>query len=185
MMSPDPFEELARDPALRWADERYRAELRAEAEEYERLAARDLLRGRNLQDAARELCHRGDVAALVLDSRTLVGEIVYAAGDLARVRTLNGDIDVNLRGVTALRVVERARHGGHACVGGPSSFNARLYEHEAAGDRVELSTRLPTGEVIGRIHAVAMDHVVLTDDDGQVWYVPFSSIDCVAERPCS
>lgn len=183
MGSPDPFEELARDPVLRWADERYREELRAEAEEYERLAARDLLRGRNLQDAARELCHRGDVAALVMDSRTLVGEIVYAAGDLARVRTLNGDIDVNLRGVTALRVVERARSGGRSSGPGPTSFTARLFEHEASGERVEVSTRLPTGEVVGRIYAVAIDHIVLTDDDGQLWYVPFSAIDCIAESP--
>ncbi|HWH33635.1 MAG TPA: hypothetical protein VNU01_13275 [Egibacteraceae bacterium] len=183
MMNSDPFEELARDPGLRWADERYRAELRAEAEEYERLAAKDLLRGRNLQDVVRELCHRGDIAALVLDSRTLVGEIVYAAGDLARVRTLNGDIDVNLRGVTALRVVERSLAGGRSCLRGPTSFTARLFEHESAGDRVELSTRMPTGEVIGRIHAVAIDHVVVTDDDGQFWYVPLSAIDCVADCP--
>lgn len=179
----DPFEELSRDPELRWAGERYRAELRAEAEEYERLAARDLLRGRNLQDAARELCHRGDVAALVMDSRTLVGEVVHAGGDLIRVRTLNGDIDVSLRAVTALRVVERSPHGGQPSGQGPTSFTALLFEHEAAGNRVELSTRLPTGDVAGRIHAVAIDHVVLIDDDGQVWYLPFSAIDCVAESP--
>lgn len=183
MANPDPFEELARDPGLRWADEHYRAELRAEAEEYERIAARDLLRGRNLQDAARELCHRGDVAAVVLDSRTLVGEIVHAGSDLVRVRTLNGDIDVNLRAVTAMRVVERSSHGGQPCLSGPTSFTARLFEHEAAGNRVELSTWLPTGEVIGRIRAVAIDHVVLIDDDGQLWYLPLAAIDCVAESP--
>lgn len=183
MANPDPFEELARDPALRWADERYRADLRAEAQEYERLAAKDLLRGRNLQDVARELCHRGDVAALVLDSRTLVGEIVHAAGDLARLRTLNGDVDVNLRAVSALRVVERSPAGGHSSGTGPTSFTARLFEHEAAGDRVELSTRLPTGEVVGRIQAVAIDHVVLSDDDGQCWYLPLAAIDTIAECP--
>lgn len=182
MANSDPFEELARDPQLRWADERYRAELRAEAEEYERLAAKDLLRGRTLQDAARDLSQRGDVVALVMDSRTLVGEIVFASSDLARLRTLNGDIDVNLNAVSVMRVVERVPHGG-VVSNGPTSFTARLYEHEASGDRLELYTRLPTGEVVGRIHAVAIDHVVVIDDDAVRWYVPMRAIDSVAEHP--
>lgn len=179
MTQPDPFEELARDPRLRWADERYRAELRAEAEEYERLALKDLLRGRTLQEAVVDLCHRGDIAALVLDSRTLVGEVLHAAADLVRLRTATTDIDVNLRGVSAVRIVEQMRSGGRACLAGPVSFAARLFELEASGERVELSTRMPTGEVLGRISAVAVDHLVLRDDDGMVWFVPLHTIDCV------
>lgn len=179
MAEPDPFEELARDPALRWADEHYRAEIRAEAEEYERLAAKDLLRGRRLQDTIRELCHRGDVVAVVLDSRTLVGEVVHAAGDLARLTTPQGEIDVNVKSVCALRIVERSHGGGRSVPAGPTSFTAMLIEHEAAGRRVEVATRLPTGAVTGRIHAVAVDHVVLVDDDGVVWHLPLGAIDCV------
>jgi hypothetical protein len=184
MTQPDPFEELAKDARLRWADERYRAELRAEAEEYERLAVKDLLRGRTLQEAVVDLCHRGDIAALVLDSRTLVGEIVHAATDLARVRTIKSDVDVCLRGVSAVRIVEQMRCGGRSCHSGPASFTARLFELEASGERIEMATRMPTAEVIGRISAVAIDHVVLRDDDGMVWFVPLHTIDCITVAEC-
>lgn len=183
MTQPDPFEELAKDPTLRWANERYRAELRAEAQEYEQLAVKDLLRGRTLQEAVVDLCHRGDIVALVLDSRTLVGEILHAAGDLARVRTIKCDVDVSLRAVSALRIVEQMRSGGRSCLHGPTSFTARLFELEASGERIELSTRMPTAEVMGRISAVAIDHIVLRDDDGMVWFVPLHTIDCVTVAP--
>lgn len=177
----------ARDPDLRQAGDRYEAELRAEAAEYELLAAKDRLRGRDLADVAGELVARGDVVTISLSSRSFTGEVVHAAGDLACLATAGGEVDVHLGAPLAISVVERVHAGGRSRAGGPGSFAARLAEHEAAGSRVELGARLSAGaqpagwERIARVEAVARDHVVVTVD-GQPSFVALAAVDYVRLR---
>ena len=181
-MHSDPFEEWGADPDFERLGWHLRAELRAEAEEYERLAAVDALRGRRLGDVALELLHRGDVVAVDLAGRSFTGAVVYTAGDLLCVRGAGSVVDVNLEAPLSLRVVERVRRGGAGRSGGPPGFKARLFEHEAGGGTVTLGTRLVVGELSGRIDAVAVDHVLLLDADGAPWHVALTAVDFV-RRP--
>lgn len=178
-----PFSAWARDPELSAAGSRYRAELRAEAAAYEQLAAKDRLRTRSLADVAAEARARGDIVAVAVPGRSFTGALVYAAGDLACLRTAAGDdVDVHLAGVVALRVVRAVRAGGHARGPGPHGFAARLGEHEAAGTLLEIGTRVPEGGLVGRIEAVSVDHVVVSGPDDARWFVARGAIDYVLPR---
>jgi hypothetical protein len=150
-------------------------ELRAEAEEYEALAAKDLLRRRDLGAVARELLHRGDRVAVTSGGRTFTGVVVHAAGDLACLETAGGVVDVRLGGPVAIRVVEVVRTGGLPSGRGAGSFVARLHEHEAAGVTVELGCAALDSEPRGRLAAVASDHVVLDAESGRS-YVALAAI---------
>lgn len=178
-----PFAEWSRDPDLAAAGAAYRAELRAEAAEYEAVAARDRLRDRTLADAAGELLVRGDLVAVAVPGRSFTGTLTHVAGDLACLRTPAGeDVDVCLSGIVALRVVEAVPAGGCSRGPGPSSFIARLAEHEAAGGVVEIGTRAHADGVVGRIEAVGIDHLVVTDADGSRWFVATRGVDYVVPR---
>jgi hypothetical protein len=181
-MHSDPFEEWGADPDFERLGWHLRAELRAEAEEYERLAAVDALRGRRLGDVALELLHRGDVVAVDLAGRSFTGAVVYTAGDLLCVRGAGSVVDVNLEAPLSLRVVERVRRGGAGRSGGPPGFKARLFEHEAAGTLVEIGCRLPVADLSGRIRAVAVDHLVVDQAGGDRRYVALRAIDYVVAR---
>lgn len=181
--APDPLAALASDPDVAAAGARYRAELRAEAAAYEELAARDRLRERTLADVACEALARGDIVAVTVPGRTFTGEVLHAAGDLACLRTRGGEeVDVALGGAVAIRVVEAVRAGGHRPGASPTTFAARLAEHEAAGCLVEIGARAPEAGVIGRIEAVAPDHVVVALPDGGRWFVARAAIDYVLPR---
>lgn len=179
----DPLADLRRDPDLARTGAYVRAELRAEAEEYEALAAKDLARSRTLRDLALSWCHRGDTVEAVTACGRFVGHVVYAAGDLASMATATEAVDLSLRAPLALRVVERARSGGQGTGRGAASFKARLAEHEASGVPLVLGTRIPPGDLHGVLAAVAVDHVVL-DDRGTVHHVALAAID-LARRPRS
>jgi hypothetical protein len=171
------FEALGRE--LR---QRLGPDLRAEAEEDERLAAQAARRRRRLVDVGRDLMARGDRVAVVLPGRRLTGVVVHAAGDLLTVRTAGGEVDVHLAGPVQLRVEDRAAGGGSATSDGPTSFKARLLELELAGQPVELGAA-PAGEQIGTIRAVAVDHLVWQDRDGGEWFLPLATISHVLRRP--
>jgi len=178
----DPFEALRADADLVRAEQAWRDELRAEAEEYEALAARDLARSRSLVDVAIALCHRGDVVEVSLAGATFRGEVTYAAGDLACLSTAAGEVDVRLGAPLLLRVVQRTRRGGRPLGRGPSSFTARLAEYEATGERL-LVGLLPTGaELDGRVAAVAVDHVLLDTAHGDAVHVAATAVGWV-RRP--
>lgn len=179
----EPFAGWARDPDLAAAGAAYRAERRAEAAAYEELAARDRLRGRDLADVAAEALARGDVVAVAVAGRTFTGTVTYAAGDLACVRTTVGDdVDVRLGGVVAVRVVQPVRSGGRSRAPGPAGFAARLGEHEAAGTLLEIGAAVPEAGLVGRIQAVAVDHVVVADREGGEWFVARGALDYVLPR---
>lgn len=175
--------ELGADAQLHGAFERLLGEHRAEAEAYERLAARDLLRDRSLAAVAAELCHRGDRVAVRLRTRTITGEVIHAAGDLLSVRTPAGAVDVWLGAPLAVQVLERAPRGGRPAGGAVRSFAARLAELEAAEAPVLLGVRVADGELAGRIEAVAFDHLVLVDPDALAWYVALTAIEWAAPAP--
>lgn len=140
------------------------AELRADAEETERLVALAARRRRTLGDVAAALLARGDVVQLDVPGRRFTGPIVHAGADLARVRTRGGPVDVNLRAAVNLQVVERMATGGTARTDGPPSFRSRLSELELGGDTVEVGDG--RDGIVGRITIVAVDHVVVVDRDG-------------------
>lgn len=181
------LDEWARDPDLRRAGQRYEAELRAEAAEYEQLAAKDRLRDRDLADVAAELLARGDLVTITLVTRSFTGEVAHVGKDLVVLRTTAGDVDVHLHGRSAFTVVEPARVGGHGSSWGARSFAARLAEHEMAGQPVELGARLALGTqpagwvVVARIEAVARDHAVLVAE-GTRTFVALAALEYVRPR---
>lgn len=152
------------------------AELRAEAEEAERLAALAARRRRSLADVGNDLHARGDTVAVEVPGCRFTGAIVHVATDHLQLRTVGGVVDVALRGPVTLTVVERARTGGADRHDGASSFRSRLLELELAGDAVELGDAVSGGTVGGRLSAVAVDHVVVVDPDGTERYVSLSGI---------
>jgi hypothetical protein len=162
------------DPQRELADE-----LRAEAEEDERLAALDRMRRRGLAEVALELLHRGDTVAVTAAGRTFTGPVVYAARDLVTVQTAAGPVDVQL-GVAVLRVVERSRSGGLERGRGAPSFTARLHEHQAAGGPVVVGVTGLADDLVCRLTAVATDHVVLDPAGGLPWYVPLAEVAYIA-----
>lgn len=168
----------AGDPELVAAGAAFRAELRADAAEWEQLAATDWLRRRSLADAARELLARGDRVAVRVAGRVAHGEVVHVGDDLACVDTPGGVVDVHLDGPAVWQVVQRVRAGGRAATPGARRFAARLAEHEAAGAPVCLVTSDGT-EAVGVIAAVAGDHVVLDAADGSRWLLPRTGLAAV------
>lgn len=165
------------DPELTQMGQTFRDELRVEAAAYEALAAKDLLRRRRLGDVALELVHRGDRVAAMVGPTTFTGIVGYTAGDLACLRTPHGDVDVRLSGAVALRVLETVRSGGLPSGTGPSSFTARLHEHEASGVALELGCPgLDPPVLCGRLEAVGGDHAVLLESDGQRCYVALAAV---------
>jgi len=183
-MSEDPLEALSRDPELVRLSQRMRDELRAEAEEYEALAAKDLARSRRLADAVLQHAHRGDVVEVMTSGATFVGRIVYAAGDLACMLTETAEVDMWTDVVLSLRVVERAHSGGWGPSAGPASFKARLFEHEAGGGPVTIGTRLRDGEIEGRIAAVAVDHLLVEVAGRETRYLALAGVEYL-RRPRS
>ncbi|MBW3618795.1 MAG: hypothetical protein KY461_00990 [Actinobacteria bacterium] len=151
-------------------------ELRAEAEETERLAALAARRRRSLADVAADLLARGDTVAVDVPGRRFTGRVVHAAADVMRVRTVSGAVDVPLRGPVTLSVVERARAGGVDHPGGPSSFRSRLLELELEGAAVELGDAATGDTVVGRLTAVAVDHAVVVGPGGTERYVSLAGI---------
>lgn len=157
-------------------------EWRAETEAFEELAARQVLRNRRLSDAALELLHRGDVVAVGGAGRRFTGTVVHAAGDLLCLRTAAGDVDLRAPATAAWSVLERRPGGGTGRAGGPASFKARLFEHEAVGAVLEFGVQALDESVVGRLAAVAVDHVVVDDHDRQRWYLPLAALVWVRAR---
>ncbi|MDQ3710266.1 MAG: hypothetical protein M3387_13350 [Actinomycetota bacterium] len=149
---------------------------RAEDEAYEELAARDLLRGRDLADVALELLHRGDEVAVHAAGRRFTGTLVHAAGNVACLGTALGTVDLHVGATTTWQVLTRQRRGGVGRAGGAASFKARLGEHEAVGTMLQMGITSPDDTLVARLAAVAIDHVVVDEPDGSRWFVPLSRL---------
>lgn len=157
-------------------------ELRADAEEGERLAAQAALRRRGLADVALAARDRGDVLVVVLPGARFRGRVVHAARDLLTVAAAAGTVHVRLDGAVALHV-DGAAVAAHRepDPGGAPSFKAKLYELEMAGSQVEVSAGVLPAPLRGRIRAVALDHVLVQVADGPPWAVGLPAVRSVLE----
>jgi len=181
LLTDPPRGDWADDPALRSLGGALRRELgdelRAEAEESERVAALLLARQRHLRDVAYEAMSRGDLVSVLCGERAHQGHVVHVRGDLATLRTATRHVHVHLAGPIAVRIDERVRAGGTSDVGGASSFRAQLLELE--GSAVEVQATIADA-VAGHLTAVALDHVSLEDGASRVWALPTYSVAWVA-----
>jgi hypothetical protein len=165
-------DDLFRHPDLARAGAAMRAEWREEEEEWMRAAAQHWAHGRSLHDVARDFMHRGDTIEAVAAGRVFTGSVEYVGDDFVEVRTNHGSVDVrttyddgrgDLLAPLVLRVVERARFGGHRGVPAASTMRARLLEREATARPAVLGSTLLTDEVRGHI-GVGRDHVTVRGD---------------------
>jgi hypothetical protein len=157
-------------------------ELRFEAEEAERDAAKLAARARYLGAVAFDSMARGDLVTIATFGRSVSGTIHYAAGDLASIQVTDGFTDVNLGGPIAIQITQQARSLGHGRTRGASTFAARLTEYEMTGEQLEIVAPLLGLSVSGQITAVARDHVALMTLDEQSLYVPLEQIAFVIQR---
>lgn len=141
-------------------------EVRAEAEEEERLAAQAALRRRTLADVAREAADRGDSVTAVCGGRRFSGPVGHVARDLLTLDLPAARLHVNLDGSVLLRSGGPLTEPPVHVPDDAPSFKARLYELELAGVEVDLGLTGTTDELRGRLRAVAFDHVLLQVDDG-------------------
>jgi hypothetical protein len=168
------------DPDLARLGQAFRDELRAEAEAYEALAAKDGLRRRDLAAVAVELVHRGDVVRAETGSAAFTGVVVDAEGDRATLRTAAGDVVLRTSAPIALRVVERRRAGGSACERRGGSFLACLRALE--GQSVELGCPGLGVDLVGMLEAVGVDHLVIAAG-GERSFVALSALVWVRPLP--
>lgn len=158
-------------------------EFRRTAEEDEYAAAKAQLRARTLEHVAYELLSRGDTVAVTIGAEIVQGIVVHAKGDLLCVETPAGDrCDVRLGTPASIHVVQRATSPGRARDRfGAESFVARLRELELDEVPVTVIGPMRRDPVVGTIAAVASDHVLLRNDDGD-WYLPLAGIAAVSMR---
>lgn len=176
----DPLERLAGDPEVLDAVNRAHAAARAEAAAWEELAARDRLRDRALDQVVREARDRGEVLAVVLRQRTFSGTVRDVGNDLFSLDTPTGRVDVRLGAALTIGVVGRGAERDVPGPAAPVTFLARLRECEQS--RVEVGGAVPGGALTGVLEAVALDHVVLVDDDAAAWHVAHAAIDYLRPR---
>ena len=153
---------LGADPDVEELGVRMRAELRAEAAEYEALAALDLARSQRLLDVLAAAMRRGDEVELLAGDGRFRGLVKDAVGDLVRLRGEGEVIDVAVDAIRLLRltgsarvpVADRPRRTA-------TTFRARLAEHEGAAGALVIETDGPVGTLRGTIEVVASDHLVI------------------------
>ncbi|MDJ0959426.1 MAG: hypothetical protein QNJ88_02130 [Acidimicrobiia bacterium] len=155
-------------------------EFRRTAEEDEYAAAKAQLRARTLEHVAYELLARGDTVAVTIGADVVQGIVMHAKGDLLCLETASGDrCDVRLGAPAAIHVVQRATSPGRARDRfGAESFVARLRELELEEIPVMIVGPMRRDPVVGTIAAVASDHVLLRNDDGD-WYLSLAGIAAV------
>ncbi len=144
-------------------------EMRLEAEMLEQDAASVELRRREIGDVAVELMSRGDLVTVIAGEKQIKGQIEFARGEVASLRTSNGLVDVHLTPGVVLRVDERSSAGGKPPRSGSETMRARMLEHELNSRRVTLWAPAHATEVSGHIAAVGKDHLIVLDADQAEW----------------
>lgn len=182
----DPFDDVASDRELASIARAAREAHRAEEEEYARAAARQWARHRELLDVARELQHRGDIAAVHLAERVFRGEIASVGRDYIQLSTPGGRVDIPLTSSIGtrpfvIRVVERAREGGQRAQPAALTFRARLLEYDRDEIDAFVGTTVGGEELRGQI-VVGRDHILVREIDGTETYAPFDHIAWIHPR---
>ena len=144
-----------------------------EAAEDERLSETLRRRQTNLSEMMAELASRGDRVSIEFGGHTFSGSVVEVGSDFATILGPGQVADVRLR--TAKWSVLVSTEPAEPQNRGVGSVTAllKLYESEQANLRLAL----PGGDmVIGKIRAVASDHVEIADVDDRLLYVPIELI---------
>lgn len=173
--------ELRPDPELSAS---LRAEFRAERREEEREAVRHAWARRRLRDAAAEAMRRGDQVIVHLAGRRVTGTVTAVGTDYAAVVDVTGAVVVHLgAGTPILQIRAHAQGCGVQAPGDPKTFLAALRSYQIDQDRdprgrrmIELGTPTHPDGLVGRLEAVAVDHVYLRDRHGCDWYIPTTAI---------
>lgn len=162
-----------------------RAEHRAEQEGIEEAAERTERATRPLSEVALEYLYRGDRIRATVGQRSWAGVVVHVGSGMMTLRSQAGvEIDVAYRGLTSIRVVERARSGGRSRISKhPGELVARLRELENTGETVEVGGRSLAPGIEGTIDVVARSHVEFRGRDSSEWIVPLTEIDVVVRQP--
>ena len=157
-------------------------ELRFDAEEAERDAAKLAARTRHLGAVAFDSMARGDLVTITALGHAVSGTIRHAAGDLASVELSDGSAEVNLGGPVAIQIARRAQSSGHGRTRGAPSFSARLTEFELTGEQVDIIAPVVGLVASGQITAVAHDHVAFVTLDEHSLYIPLQQISFVIQH---
>ncbi len=166
----DPFEEVAREMRLGPG-----AEMRAEAEVVERETHQGRLRHRSLGDVARHWAARGDITTVTIGDASLTGRVIHVGSDYLTLETQTQLIEIRL-GLAIARVRPQPA-GGVALGRGSVTFTARLAEFEQTGEPVTVVAG--SHQVSGFIEVGAVDHVVVTDENGEQTFIPHHLIERV------
>lgn len=160
-----------------------RSELRLEAEEAEREAALSAGMQRNLAQVAADLMAHGDTVAVEVGQQMFVGTIASTGTDYLTLESGSSRVDVALRTLLRLRVLERPRSGGlRFTPGTATTLRARLLELQLSGQQVEVGVAGADEPVSGPICLVGSDHVAVGDEGGPEWFLPFSALSFVRTR---
>jgi hypothetical protein len=150
-------------------------EMRAEAEENERLTELGRRRQWDLAEVARRSMNRGDDVTVEASGRTHRGTITAVGADYLVMETESGVVEARLGKV--IITVWRRRAGGTALKPAAETWRARLGELEQNGESAIL---LAAGkEVGGVITVVGADHVELADADGTAHVFPLELTELV------
>lgn len=147
------------------------AELRAEAEEVERLVHQDRLRKRNTEDAFWLHANRGDGVEVFVAGMDLAGYLCEIGSDYAVLLSHSNKYAFRFDGARV-----RFYRGANPPPDRPASvtFRARLAEAEEQGAFIAVGSDAP--EVVdGKIRAVAADHVLI-DTSSSETYIPVERI---------
>jgi hypothetical protein len=150
-------------------------EIRAEAEENERLTELGRRRQWDLAEFARRSMNRGDDVTVEASGRTHRGTITAVGTDYLVVETESGVVEARLPKV--IITVWRRRSGGTSLKPAAETWRARLAELEQNGESAIL---LAAGKEIGGVIAVvAADHIEVTDADGTAHVFPIELTELV------
>lgn len=177
------------EPQLHDLGAALRSEMRLEAEEAERDAARSAAMRRTMRDVACELMAHGDAVVLGLsDNHRFEGRLRHVGSDFLSIESRSSRIDVRLDAVGHLAVAQRALAGGR----GPSrneapGWRARLLELELGASQVGIGLRGEEEELLGSVVLVGADHFCLAGAaDGLERFIPFPAVAYVrAGRPAA
>jgi hypothetical protein len=125
----------------------------------------------------------GDTVAVDVGQRSFVGPILAVGNDVVTLQTGSSRLDVNLKCLQRLRVVNRARSGGRRGThGGTTSFRARLLELQLSDEAIEAGIAGCDEPVVGPVALVGSDHIALGNQAEPEWFVPLASLTFVRTR---
>ena len=151
--------DVARQGAREW--ERDMAAWESDAEQLRR-------RARTLPEVLWEAMQRGDRVTTTVADQVFSGKLTAVRGDLAVLDGVDAVVAINLGAVGAVSL-ERGEDG---VVGDRTHGSLRSYlgQLEVDGDTVRL---IGDGfDVVGRVVAVAVDHVLVAGTPGNDWVIP-------------